>query len=82
MIQVTPKQLELLALYASGYNIQEIASLKYMSIRTVEDNFASARRRAGAKTLTNLCVMCLESGLIERRDEGFRPVYDPEIVGE
>lgn len=63
---VTPRQLELLAMYASGYSIDQIASAKYLSASTVKQTMATARKRAGAKTLPHLCVMLMEHGLITR----------------
>lgn len=80
---VTPRQLELIALYASGYKTAEIASLKFLSVVTVEKAFKTARDRNGAPTLTNLCVQCLHAGLIEPGiDGGYRPVNDPSVVGQ
>ena len=82
MIAVTPRQLELLALYASGKTITEIATIKFLSVPAVEKNFASAKERTGAKSLTNLCVMCLDAGMLVKNGIGFVPVCDPEIMGE
>lgn len=82
MIEVTPRQLELLALYASGYSTVEIATMKFLSVRAVESHFAAARRRTEAKTLTNLCAICVDAGMIFYDGTMFRPAHDPEVVGE
>lgn len=74
---VTERQLELLALYASGYGLQEIADLKFLAYPTVKNIFATARERTGAKSLTHLCVMLVDGGKIARNgDGGYHPVQD------
>lgn len=80
--QITPRQLELLALYASGYQIDEIASMKFLSYTSVQQTLALARERTGAKSLTHLCVICLEHGLIRRNGKGYKPVQIERVVGE
>ena len=67
---VTPRQLELLAMYASGYSIDEIANAKFLSSSTVKQTMATARKRAAAKSLAHLCVMLMEHGLIRRTTSG------------
>ena len=77
---VTPRQLELLAMYASGHSIEEIATSKFLSPSTVKQTMATARKRAKAKTLTHLCVMLMEHGLIRRSVYGdYVPVEDTSI---
>ena len=74
---VTERQLELLAMYASGYSIDEIAAAKFLSASTVKQTMATARKRAAAKTLANLCVMLMEHGMIQRSINGdYVPVQD------
>lgn len=77
---VTGRQLELLALYASGYQIAEIAEAKFLSPLTVRNNLALARERTGARSLTHLCVICLDHGLITKNGVGYKPVQVERVV--
>lgn len=79
---LTPRQIELIALYASGSQIAEIAETKFLSPHTVRNNFALARERTGAKSLTHLCVICLEHGIIAKDGSGYKPVQVEGVVGE
>lgn len=80
---VTPNQLELLALYASGYGYERIGSIKFLSPYTVRNNLRSALRRSGARNLTHLCAVMAEKGMIRRNAEGvYMPVQDLRIAGE
>ena len=77
---VTPHQLELLALYASGFAYAEIGALKFLSQHTVKKNLALALRRSGARNLTHLCSILIARGVIERAGDGFRPIQDLRIA--
>ncbi len=79
---ITPMQLELLALYASGYDYAKIAELKFLSPFTVRNNLHRARDRVGAKTVTQLCVICMEHGLIRKNGIGYKPVHVEGVIGE
>lgn len=80
---LTPRQLELLALYASGLQITEIATVKFLSPWTVQKILGHARDRVGAKNLTHLCVICVEVGAIRKNGTGYKPVVvDPRAVVE
>jgi DNA-binding CsgD family transcriptional regulator len=79
---LTPRQIELLALYASGYQIDEIARMKYVSYNTVKNTLALARERVGAQNLTHLCVLALEAGVIRKNGVGFKPVQIEGVRGE
>lgn len=79
---VTERQLELLALYASGYQLNEIAEMKFLSFHTVRNSLALAKERVGAKSLTHLCVICVDAGLIRRNGVGYKPVQEEGVVGE
>lgn len=79
---VTPRQLELLALYASGDTIEEIADVKFLSAHTVRNNLRLAKARVGARSLTHLCVLCVEVGIIRKNGTGFKPVQPERVVGE
>jgi len=79
---LTPQQLEFIALYASGNDIRRIAEIKFYSPRGVQDSLRNARERVGAHTLTHLCVIALEGGVIRKNGVGFKPVQDERVVGE
>lgn len=79
---ITPRQLELLALYASGVELRFIAEQKFMSYRAVQDRLAQARLRTGALSLAHLCSLCVETGLLERNGHGFKPVQAERVIGE
>ena len=77
---LTQRQLEFLALYASGYDYTAIAAAKFVSYHTVRHTLERARASAGAGSLAHLCVLALEAGVIERNGVGFKPVVDPYVA--
>jgi DNA-binding CsgD family transcriptional regulator len=79
---LTPRQLEYLALYASGKGLREIAGIKFVSYETVQQTLRRAVGRVGAANLTHLCVMAVESGVIVKNGVGYKPVQDERVVGE
>lgn len=79
---LTPRQLELLAMYASGSTLEEIATAKFLSYSSVKQSLASARERVGAKSLTHLCVLSVDAGVIVKSNGGYKPVQDDRIVSE
>lgn len=79
---LTPRQLELLAMYASGSTLEQIATAKFLSYSSVKQSLASAKERIGAKSLTHLCVIALDSGVIRKNGVGYKPVQEERIVGE
>jgi DNA-binding NarL/FixJ family response regulator len=80
---VTPRQLELLALYASGYGYEHIARVKFLSPYTVKYHMSRAVSRSGARNLTHLCAALAEAGMIRRNAENiYEPVQDLRIAGE
>lgn len=78
---ITPRQLEILALYASGYQLDEIAQLKFLSYSSVKQTAATARERAGARSLTHLCVMLVDEGLIQKNGRVYKPIQPERIIG-
>lgn len=74
---LTARQVELIALYASGWNYQRIAEAKFVSYWTVRNILEKARSNVGAQNLVHLCTLALESGVIVRNGHGFVPVVDP-----
>lgn len=80
---ITPRQLELVALYASGVDLREIAAIKFVSYSTVQATLATAKARVGAQSLAHLCGLCIEHGLIVRNGgTGFKPVQFDGVVSE
>ena len=79
---LTPRQVELLAMYASGSTLEEIATAKFLSYSSVKQSLASARERVGAKSLTHLCVISVDAGVIVKSGAGYNPVQEERIVAE
>lgn len=79
---VTPRELEVIALYASGYDIAAIGQIKHLSPFTVRNYMHKARNRLEAKNLTHLCVLLVDSGLLRKNGGGYIPVQDERVVGE
>lgn len=79
---LTPRQIELLALYASGHQLDEIASIKFLSYSSVKQTLGLARERVGARNLAHLCVICLDAGVIRKNGVGYKPVQVDGVVGE
>lgn len=79
---LTPRQLELLAMYASGSTLEEISTTKFLSYSSVKQSLASARERVGAKSLTHLCVLSVDAGVIVKSGAGYNPVQEERIVAE
>jgi DNA-binding CsgD family transcriptional regulator len=79
---ITPSQLELLALYASGHDYATIGQMKFLSPYTVRNKLYRAQERVGAKNLTHLCVICMEYGLIRKNGVGYKPVQVEGVIGE
>jgi DNA-binding CsgD family transcriptional regulator len=78
---VTPRQLEVLALVASGYSYADVARMKFYSPHTVQSYVAAAVSRVGARSTTHLCVLLVEVGLIRRNSDGiYEPVQDMRLV--
>lgn len=79
---ITPVQLELLALYASGLDYAKIGEVKFLSPYTVRNTLFRARDRVGAKNLTHLAVICVDRGLLRENGVGYKPVPIEGVVGE
>lgn len=77
---ITPRQLELLAEYASGYDIKSIAERKFLTPGAVQIRLAEARLRTGALSLAHLCSLCVEHGLLQRNGHGFKPVQAEDTI--
>jgi DNA-binding CsgD family transcriptional regulator len=69
-------------MYASGSTLEEIATAKFLSYSSVKQSLASARERVGAKSLTHLCVLSVDAGVIVKSGAGYNPVQEERIVAE
>jgi DNA-binding CsgD family transcriptional regulator len=80
---LTPRQLELIAMAASGCNYAEIAEAKYLAKDTVQNTLNRARENIGAVNITHLCVICMDAGVIQRNGSrgSFVPVQDEGVRG-
>ena len=81
---VTPRQLELLALYASGYGYEQIGSMKFLSPYTVKYHMSRAVNRSGARNLTHLCTALVEAKMLRRNADNIYEPNSPDlrIAGE
>ena len=79
-ILITARQLEFLALVASGYDFQQIGEMKHLSPLTIRNVLYTARDRVGAKNVTHLAVLCVDRGLIRRNGVGYVPVVDDRVI--
>jgi DNA-binding NarL/FixJ family response regulator len=79
---ITPQQLELIALYASGHQLNDIAEMKFLAYFTVRNKLAEASNRVGAKSLAHLCALAVENGLIVKNGHGYKPVQMERVIGE
>lgn len=83
---ITPQQLELIALVASGKKLNEIAEIKFMSWISVQKKLDEAKNRVGAKNLTHLCGICIDAGVIKPQgryphQRTYVPVQDQGVRG-
>jgi DNA-binding NarL/FixJ family response regulator len=80
---LTPRQRELLAMFASGHELRQIAELKFLSYSSVKQTLAVAKERVGAKSLAHLALVALEANVIQANGEGgYEPVQEERVVGE
>lgn len=61
---LTPREREVLRLIALGHTNAEIASMLYVSVRTVENHRASVMRKLGLHTRAELVRHATEAGLV------------------
>lgn len=78
---LTPRDIEFIAMYASGADLAGIGEAKYLSYIAVQKAMSRARERVGALSLTHLCVLCRDAGLIAPDGSGYSPVIDERVVG-
>lgn len=63
--QLTPRNLEVLRLVASGKSNPEIASDLFISIETVKSHIKDVLAIVGARSRAHAVAICLRKGLIE-----------------
>lgn len=62
---LSPREREVLKLYASGRSMREVSALLFTSIKTVEKQRHDAMRKLGVDNLANAVRTCIELGLLE-----------------
>jgi DNA-binding CsgD family transcriptional regulator len=77
---VTVRQLELLGHVASGMTIEQAAERCFIQPRSAYNTLSLARVRAGATTVTQLAVMAIDNGWLEKDGKAFRPAANLQSV--
>jgi DNA-binding CsgD family transcriptional regulator len=77
LADLTPRQLEILALHASGMTYVEIGSELFISPRTVEITMAQAKARLNAINLTHAVVLAVSRGFL-CLDSSSEEIFVPE----
>lgn len=62
---ITPRQLQVLRLYANGLTSIEIAAELAISVRTVEQHLQGARRDLDAKNSVHAVALAMQKGIIK-----------------
>ncbi|WVH05499.1 hypothetical protein KKJFFJLC_00015 [Vibrio phage vB_VpaS_PGB] len=62
---ITPRQLQVLRLYANGLTSIEIAAELTISVRTVEEHLRGCRKELGAKNSVHAVAMAIQKGIIQ-----------------
>lgn len=70
MNSLTPRQLEIIALSASGYTGADISQEIYLSLHTVRNYIKAAKKRTGAKNLSQMVALCIRDELLVVDDDG------------
>ena len=67
LAQLSPREREVVLYVAEGKSAHEIASILYLSVKTVEKQRRDAMRKLGADNLVELLRICLDLGLISTK---------------
>jgi len=62
--QLTPLMLQLVAAYASGKDLQEIADERFVSYSSASQTVGEAKKRLGARHLAHCVVLAQAYGLL------------------
>ncbi|HEY8471594.1 MAG TPA: AAA family ATPase [Natronosporangium sp.] len=76
--QLSPRELEVVRVLATGRTNREIAEILSRSPKTVAWQVNSAMRKLGVTTRTGLAVAAVEAGLVDRPDSTSNP---PSVTG-
>lgn len=60
--ELTPKELEVLALFAEGYSLAEIGRLTYRSRATIKNHCANVHRRLGVHSTAEAVLVAVREG--------------------
>ena len=63
--ELTPRQIELLRLIASGYTENEIGARLGLTRGTIKEHLARARERLRAANTTHAAVLAIKAGLLD-----------------
>jgi DNA-binding CsgD family transcriptional regulator len=91
MKTLTKTQAEIVQMVSDGLTAEEIATLRFRSIRTIQAHVEQARLRLGARNIAQLVKIALQQGLINFvllavvigsacSDHGFRRARSPRSV--
>jgi glycerol kinase len=64
---LSPREREVLRLYASGKSVRDISSLLYTSVKTVEKQRHDGMKKLGVDNLASAVHACIDIGLIDER---------------
>lgn len=73
MLDLTKRQIDILARVASGQTADVIAADEYLSPHTVKNTLADAKARVGAPSTANLIALAVSDGTIVRNGRSFTP---------
>lgn len=57
--ELTDRQVEMICFAANGYTAKEISGIAYLSHHTVRNYIKAAKKKTGAKSLTQLVAWCV-----------------------
>jgi DNA-binding CsgD family transcriptional regulator len=71
--ELSVKEIQVVQLLTEGMTNPEIGDRLCLSPRTVQSHLATAMRKTGTKTRTELAVLAVREGLVPRRDDDLEP---------
>lgn len=77
---LTDRQLEIVMHLCNGLSQDDIATTMHLSVSSVNQSIASARRTAKAKTTVHLASIVIASGRLYWTDDGERSTQSPSLV--
>lgn len=67
---LTPRQLQVLAEYASGYTTKEIAGRIFLSYHTIRGYLKLAKKKTGARSITQMVAWSVDADLLYVKPDG------------